>query len=150
MSYIISRRLRTYKPKEKVFTCPNIDEILPSLNDFEYESEKQEFAIKVFNQFYIKYIESSSKKFFIRLPLKFFTKENAERIKEYAKIVFSKRIEDCELGLDVLNLPTSKEFYEDLYKTLLRRLNQRQRELKKAIKEKEMSKLEQQNNLKKI
>ena len=96
MSHIKTHKLRTYKPKEKKFKCPKIDELLPPLNGFEIEEEKLDFAIKTFNHFYINYVDSTDKRFFIRLPLKFFTMENATRIKEYAKIVFEKLMKDNE------------------------------------------------------
>lgn len=128
------------KPRIKVidtrkkYKCPNIDELLP---DFSSEFENDNFFEVIherFNHFFINYIDTRTKEFFIKLPPEFFTKENAKRINDYAKLVFNQKIDDCENGVDVLNLSTSKEFYENMYKTLIRRLNQRVKEYKKMYK----------------
>lgn len=137
MSYIKEHRKRKIKElPTKKFNCPEIEEILPNLQMLNLDEEnKKVFVIDKFNKFYILHVDSSSKKFFIKLPIEFFTKENAQRIDDYASIAFAKKIEDCERGLDTLNLSTSKEFYEDLYKTLKRRLLQHVREYRRLLRE---------------
>jgi len=121
-----SKKYEIIEKAKKVYECPNLDKILPpnldAIEDKMTEEEFDKFVTKKFNDFFSKFIDTSSKEFFVRLPLEFFTAENIDRVRRYANIALFIKEETASMKYQ-------KDFYENLHNRLLEMLKKKNQEL---------------------